>query len=375
MSGRRKIAMFVSNYLPHPGGLEVMVWNLARGLARRHDVVLVTSAYDGVHGVSREDGMTVHRLRAMHVTERVSVPYPIPLGPGLRTALAAAQDADVVHAHGALYAQTLLARRVARRARAPLVLTEHVGFVEYESAVLNAIQRAAWRAVGDHVVRDAHAVVALGARVQEWLTTRLRPDVRFVGNGVDLCAFQRRSLDRRAVRRSFGLPEDDVLVLWAGREAAKKNLDLALAIPRDRFTLVVCGWKRDLDGERLVDLGALPHERMADLYGCVDLLLHTATGEGFPLAVQESVASGLPVVLLWDEGYGRWMRRDVVAAANEPSDVAATLAALVDDPGRRASLAQAGREWAEAHWSWEATVAAYEEIYRDVIDRPRARGR
>ena len=77
----RKIAMFVSNYIPHPGGLEVMVWNLARGLARRHEVVLVTSAYDGVHGISSEDGMTVHRLPAVHLTERFGVPYPVPAGP------------------------------------------------------------------------------------------------------------------------------------------------------------------------------------------------------------------------------------------------------------------------------------------------------
>ncbi len=366
-----KIAMFVSNYLPHPGGLEVMVWNLARGLARRHDVVLVTSAYDGVHGVSQEDGMTVHRLPAVHVTERLSVPYPVPMGPGVRAALSATRGADIVHAHGALYLQTLLARGVARRARAPLVLTEHVGFVEYESASLNAIQRCAWYLVGDPVVRDADAVVARGARVQDWLAQRLRPDVRFVGNGVDLCAFQRRALDRREVRRSFGLPEEGTLVLWAGREAAKKNLDLALGIPRDDFTLVVCGWKRDLVGERLVDLGNIPHERMAALYGCADIMLHTATGEGFPLAVQESVASGLPVVLLWDESYARWMRRDVVAAVEQAANLAPTLVSLAKDPDQRESLARAGRAWAERHWSWEATVAAYEEIYRDVIDRPR----
>jgi glycosyltransferase involved in cell wall biosynthesis len=371
--GAIKIAMFVSNYLPHPGGLEVMVWNLARGLARRHDVVLVTSAYHGVHGVSDEDGMTVHRLPALHVTERLSVPYPVPLGPGVRAAVSAARGADIVHAHGALYLQTLLARGVSRRERVPFVLTEHVGFVEYASASLNAIQRSAWRVVGDPVVRGADAVVALGARVHDWLADRLRPDVRFVGNGVDLCAFQRRALDRRELRRSFGLPEEGTLVLWAGREAAKKNLDLALAIPRDDFTLVVCGWKRDLVGERLVDLGNIPHQRMAALYGCADIMLHTATGEGFPLAVQESVASGLPVVLLWDESYARWMRRDVVAAVDRPANIGPTLVTLVNDPDRREQLAQAGRTWAEAHWSWEATVAAYEEIYRDVIDRPRGR--
>ena len=368
-----RIGMFVSNYLPHPGGLEVMVWNLARGLARRHHVVLVTSAYDGKSGVSDEDGMTVHRLPAVHVTERLSVPYPVPTGRGLRTALRAAAGVDVIHAHGALYAQTLLARRIARRAGVPLVLTEHVGFVSYESGALNAVQRAAWRAIGDPVVTGADAVVALSARVHGWLAARNRPDVRFVGNGVDLKAFRTRDADRRAVRRSFGLPESDTLVLWAGRDAAKKNLDLALGIPRDRFTLVLCGWKRDLTGDRLVDLGNVPHERMTELYGCVDVLLHTATGEGFPLAVQESVASGVPVVLLWDEGYARWMCRDLVAACDAPADVAPTLEALLRDETRRARMAVAGRAWAEEHWSWEATVAAYEEIYRDVIARDRTR--
>ena len=53
--------------------------------------------------------------------------------------------------------------------------------------------------------------------------------------------------------------------------------------------------------------------------------------------------------------------------------MASQLAALVDDAPRRATMAAAGRAWAEEHWSWEATVAAYEEIYRDVIDRARHR--
>ena len=114
-----KIAMFVSNYLPHPGGLEVMVWNLARGLARRHDVVLVTSAYDGVHGVSEEDGMTVHRLPAVHLTERFGVPYPVPVGPGLRAALRDVRERDRSSTRTARSTRrpSLLARWRAARAR------------------------------------------------------------------------------------------------------------------------------------------------------------------------------------------------------------------------------------------------------------------
>ena len=365
----KKIAMFVSNYLPHPGGLEVMVWNLARGLARRNDVVLVTSAYGGVHGVSEEDGMTVHRLPAVHLTERFGVPYPVPAGPGIRAALRAVSGAQVIHSHGALYAQSLLARSLAHRAQVPFVLTEHVGFVQYPSAALNAIQRAAWTTIGTPLVRGADAVVTYNARVHDELERRSGRGVRFVGNGVDFDRFRPRTCEeRRALRRSFGLPEEGVLALFAGRESEKKNLDVLLRAERKDYTLVVCGWERNLVGQALVDLGVVPYARMADLFACADVMLHPASGEGFPLAVQEAVASGLPVALNWDEGYARWMPRTVVAACDAPEDVPRRMSELARDPAKRLALGDAGRAWAKAQWSWDATVKAYERIYDDVAD-------
>jgi glycosyltransferase involved in cell wall biosynthesis len=360
--------MFCHNYLPHPGGVEVMVWNLARGLAERHEVVLVSSAYGGSSGVTREDGIEVHRLPSCHLTERMGVPYPVPLGPGVARALGAAATADVVHAHGALYATTLMARRAARRARAPLVLTEHVGFVEYANPVVNAVQRLAWKAIGDRTVKRSGAVVALSERVLEWLAERAGREVKFVGNGVDFARFRPRSAaERRTLRESFGLPESEVLAIFAGRDSAKKNLDVALAAPRRNFTLVLCGAARGLRADRLIDLGVLPHDRMADLFACVDVMVHPATGEGFPLAVQESIASAVPVVLLWDDGYRRLLPRELVVACDTTSEVAPKLAALTADPARRAALGAAGREWAERHWSWAANVAAYEGIYHEAV--------
>jgi glycosyltransferase involved in cell wall biosynthesis len=363
-----KIAMFAHNYLPHPGGLEVMVWNLARRLADRHEVVLVSSSYGTASGVAREQGMEVHRLPASHLTEGMGVPYPVPFGAGVRAAMHAASGADVVHAHGALYLQTLMARRVARRSRAPLVLTEHVGFVRYARPALNAVQGAAWRAIGDGTLERCAEVVTYNARVHAWLEQRAARTVRYVGNGVDLERFRRRDgEERRALRRSFGLPEDEVIALFVGRDAGKKNLDVVLEAPREGFVLATCGAQRKLRGDALCDLGIVPYERMPDLFGCVDVMVHPASGEGFPLAVQEAIAAGVPVVLLWDEGYARSVPRDVVVACDEVNDVAPALAALARDGARRAALSARGREWATRHWSWAATVAAYEEIYHAGI--------
>jgi D-inositol-3-phosphate glycosyltransferase len=367
--GRRlRIAMFCHNYVPHPGGLEVMVQALSRGLAGRHEVTLVTSAWEGAVGVSREEGMTVHRLPAIHASEPRGVPWPVPTGAGLRAALAAVSNADVVHAHGALYAQTMLAARAARRAGAPLVLTDHVGFVEYRSGLLNAVQRAAWAIVGDRTVRRAAAITTYNDRVQAWLESRYRRPVRYIGNGVDVDRFRPLSpAERRAARQALGLPLDGTLVLFVGRASEKKNVDAVLAMPRDGFTLVTCGAKRDLRLPGVIDLGVLPHARMPELFGACDLMVNPSTGEGFPLAIQEAIAAGLPLAILWDAGYDRWLARDTVAACRTLDDIAPTVRALVVAPAERARLSAAEREWAVTKWSWAATVAAYEDLYRECL--------
>ncbi len=191
-----------------------------------------------------------------------------------------------------------------------------------------------------------------------------------MGNGVDVAAFRPRALEERArLRESFGLPPDKILVLYAARASEKKNLDFVLRIPRDGFHLVVCGWPRGLREDNLTDLGFLPHARMPDLFGCVDLMVHASSGEGLPLAVQEGISSGVPLVLLWDEGYAGWISADAVAVCRSLDELGRNLKALTAAPERRAELARRARAWAESSWSWEATVDGYEALYREALSR------
>ena len=366
-----RVGMLCSNYLPHPGGLEVMVQHLAKGLAKNNEVVLVTSAFDGAIGETIEHGITVHRVPAVHVTERFGIPYPVPFGRELRTALRAVRACDVLHTHGALYAISIQAALLARRCKIPLVLTEHVGFVQYSSHVVNAIQSLAWRAVGNNVVRTARALTTLNTRVQSWLKARYPGrEVHFIGNGVDTALFSPRDAEERsAIRRDLGLPCDRPLVLCVARDSEKKNLDAVLRIPRDNFHLVVCGAKRGLQRDHMTDLGVVPYATMPRLFACADVLIHPATGEGFPLAVQEALASGVATALLWDDGYAASLDARVVAAYDSIEHVDSTLMRLLAEECWRSELAAAGRQWAVDQWSWNATVSAYEGLYADLRAR------
>lgn len=364
-----RVAMFASNYPPHPGGLEIAVRSLASQLAANHEVTVVTTAWHGNAGASREHGVQVIRVPVFHATERAGVPYPLPLGPGVRKAMRQAAGADVVHAHGALYPTTILAARCASKWSVPLVVTEHVGFVTYRSRVLNSIQSVAWNQVGDRIVRRSAAVVSYNSRVGDWLRDRYgRERIRHIGNGVDTDRFRPPLPDeRQRARLELGLPEHEPLVLFVGRETEKKNLRAVLGMKRRGWKLVVCGAQRRRGGDGIIDLGVLPHERMALLLAAVDLMVTPSCGEGFPLAVQEAFASGVPVVLLWDPGYQPSLDRCVPVTVDRVEEIPAAISAVLADSCLRTQIGQRERAWAVRNWRWTATAERYDELYRTVI--------
>lgn len=363
-----RIALFCHNYPPHPGGLEVIVERLASGLGGGHEVVVVTTAWGDHGGVAVEGGVEVHRLGAIHASESAGVPYPVPWRPfEARRALDAAAAADIVHVHGALYATTTLGFMAARRRRRPVVLTEHVGFVDYPSRLLNATQAAAWAVIGDRHLASSARLTAYNDRVRAWLERRAGRPVSFVANGVDCRQFRPMPAEKRRLRAAWGLPPDVPLALFAGRDAPKKRLDLLLGLDRRGYRLVVCGAERGLDEPGVVDLGLVPRERMSELLAACDLLVHPSTGEGFPLAVQEAMAAGLPVVLRWDEGYARSLDRDVVVPVDDDGELPGVIERLAGDAAVRSDYARRAREWAEGNWDWTATVSRYVAIYDEVL--------
>ncbi len=363
------IAMFSHYCPPHAGGIETVVDALASRLSTRHRVTVVSSAWNGDAGVTRDGARTTWRLPAIHASERFGVPYPFPTGSYMREAMADAATADVVHAHGALYAQTMMARRVARQARRPLVLTEHVGWVPYAGAMLQAVQGAAWRLVGDATLAQSRAVVALNARVGDWLAARVPSCTpTLISNGVDLARFLPPTAAERAhARAALGLPADGVLGLFVGRDTPKKRRADVVAAPRAGWTLVLAGAPRSTRADGIVDLGVIAGAQMPLLYHACDFLVHAAEGEGFPLAVQEAMATSLPVALRWDPGYASTLARDVAPGADDIAGTLRAANALAADATLRATVAARGRAWATAHWSWDVTVAAYEALYARVI--------
>jgi len=251
-----------------------------------------------------------------------------------------------------------------------------VGHVPYESPLLNRVESAAIRSIGRMAVRAADAVVVLNRKVgAEIETLGPREPVIVLPNGIDTTLF-RPPLDgeREALRRDLGW-DNTPRVLFVGRLVAKKGIEAALAATaaaEGSFRLVVAGpgplQPQGLSGVDV--LGPIPSERVAELYRAADAFLMPSRGEGFPVAVQEAMTSGLPVVMTDDPGYASHLDGaglGVRFVSPAPQAIAAELQSLLSDRAAWHAAADAVRRHALQVFSWDLASARHELLYDELL--------
>jgi glycosyltransferase involved in cell wall biosynthesis len=269
------------------------------------------------------------------------------------------RGADVVHAHG--YKAGALALPLARLSGTPLVVTWH-----------NAVLAAGW---SGRVGRVLQGVVARGADLTLGASGDLVREARARGaRHAELAPVAAPRLPppgvpRAAYRTELGLPAEAVVVVTVARLAPQKNLELVLDVaaalvdrPEVHFVVAGQGPLHDAlaqrvrrDGSRVRLLGAVAD--MASLLGAADVMLLTSLWEARALVAQEALLAGVPLVSTRVGGIEELVGEAAVLV--ELGDLPAAVAAvadLVDDPGRRAALAEAGRRRA-ASWPDEDQVA------------------
>ncbi len=383
---------------PHVGGIEQVVRHEAEGLtARGHDVtVLTTTAEPGGRCERVPAGSTagydVVRLPAWAPLESHGVPFPLVIpGTATRRLLRGLPRPDVVHAHDLSYPTTWIADRIAARAGVPLVLTQHVSQVEHPSRLVRGSQRAVYAATRG-VAHRAALLIHLNTTVGRFLAEQAGDASRlaFLPNGVDDDLFHPAAGqgERDRLRRAYRLPEG-FLAVFVGRLVPKKGYNVVLdalagsAAPggadgaggTGRACAVAFiggpvppGHARAVPG-RAIHLGERRPDEVADIYRAADAFVLPSRSEGFPLTVQEALASGLPVVTTDDEGYRPYaLDRSGAAILLEPTPAAvrAALTRLAADPARCAEMAFAARRYAVAAFSWERHVEQLEAHYLRV---------
>jgi glycosyltransferase involved in cell wall biosynthesis len=200
-----------------------------------------------------------------------------------------------------------------------------------------------------------------------------------LGRGVDGRLFTptRRSA---ALRTAWGVSEAGLVVLYVGRIASEKNLELAIEAyramrrlrPALRFVIVGDGPLRPALQQAHPDLlfcGTLTGERLATHYASADVFLFPSTTETFGNVTLEALASGLAVVAYDYAAAGMHIVHGETGTLVPYADARAFVAgaaALVGSPETVRQMRRQARA-SVASLEWTRVVERFEALLTEAV--------
>ncbi|SDH64734.1 glycosyltransferase family 4 protein [Pseudomonas panipatensis] len=372
-----RIALISETFPPEINGVANTLGRLAAGLLQLgHRVQVVRPRQSGDDGRHSNDELLLTRG------------WPLPGYPGLQWGQSCLHkllrhwqrlrpDVLYIATEGPL---GLAALRAARRLRIPTLSGFHTNFQQYSAHYgLGPLTRLVTAYLRWFHNRTLRTLVPSASQAVE-LERRGFEHIAQLARGVDGRLFQPGRRDD-ALRRQWGLAEQDIAVLHVGRLAAEKNLallgrtfrQLCVAHPQLKLRLVIVG-----DGPQRAQLAhELPEaifcglqrgEELARHYASGDLFLFPSLSETFGNVVLEALASGLAVVAFDQAAAAQHIRHGYNGALATPGDEADFIDAaswLLDDREHLRHLRLNARQHA-GRLEWGSIVERFEGYLLDA---------
>lgn len=298
------------------------------------------------------------------------------------------REIDLASDIAAVYALTRLLKRLR-----PDILHVH-------SSKAGAVGRAAARLAGVPVIYSTHGVSFLRTDIGRLISAlfyALEWFLGLLGNVTVACSPSELNAMRRIPGRKIAIPNgidmttipprsperqhQGLEIALCGRITAQKNPQLACAIaeaspPEWRWTWLGGG---DLEDKvrthgRINVAGWLSRAEVLTKLGTADVMVHTSSWEGLPIAVLEGMALGLPVVVtdvvgnrdLIQTGKNGFVARNVL-------EFLTALETLAENPQLRRTMGEAGRARVMREYDQDRLRTRWLGLYEEIVTAGRKR--
>jgi glycosyltransferase involved in cell wall biosynthesis len=297
---------------------------------------------------------------------------------------------DVVHTHSSKAG--IIGRHAARRAKVPVVIhTVHgLAFTASTHRAINYFYELLERRAApltDRIVCVADAMrdqsLAAGIGTAEQYVT--------IYSGMETVPFVHPPRAPADVRRELGLQPDHVVVgtiarlfhLKGHEDLLRAAPELCRKLPQLRFLWIGDGilrqtFEKQMErmglSDRFVLTGLVPPQKVPELTGAMDLLVHPSRREGLARALPQAALAGKPVVAYDIDGNREGMidiHTGYIVPAFDANLLAEKIAFLADNPDVRTEMGAQGREFALRRFDANVMVAALEKLYADLLAKKR----
>jgi len=239
---------------------------------------------------------------------------------------------------------------------------------------------------GKKLVKEAQVIIATSeSEKEELLNQRINEGkIFFRRNGINLSEFDPLP-SKGAFREQLGLSKTELLILYLGRIAKIKNLDLLikafadLDLPQSR--LIIVG-PDDRDGslneilrlrralglkERVTLIGPLYGKERIQALVDADVLVLPSQSENFGNVAAEAVACGTPVVVTERCGIAPYIKDQVGLVVKPDKDEIRKAIYRILTNKELYKRFRKNTSWVKKEFSWEEPIRQMEELYKGII--------
>ena len=364
-----KILLFSTAYLPHLGGAELAVKEIADRLAGVEFDLITAKLKRGLPDFERIGNMNVYRIGAGN-------PFlDKPLLPNLGFIKAVnfhkKKKYDLVH--GVMASQGSAAAYLFKLfyPKVPFVLTLQEGDLGRNSPFDRFWQR--------RIIKKADAITAISGYLGEFAKRyNKKAPLHIVPNGVDLKMFETQS--QRSEKK------DIKKIITVSRLVRKNGIDVLIRAVKElklndcRLQIVGYGEERKkleklarkLGLEDRVDFFAnATHDEIVPYLANADVFVRPSRSEGLGSAFLEAMAAGIPIIGTKVGGIPDFLedgKTGLFSKADDPEDLAEKMGMVLGDETLSRKLSENGRKLVEERYNWDRIAALMKGVYEKTVN-------
>lgn len=363
-----KITIFVSHTYPYIGnGIGNVAQKQAEILSLRgHEISLVSSNLPKTENTFTHNGVKHIKLPGVYFLEKFHIPVPIYIFNFQVIKLI--MSSDIIHIHDCVYPSSFLAAIIAKVFNKKIILTQHVAFVKYPSYIINFIQKIAYATIGRITFILSDKIIYFNPNVKKLIKSYKKEIL--IPNGVDLQLFH-PSANGEVIRnrKKLHLPLNQKIILFVGRLVPKKGYKLIFEARNTKYLLLFVGngevpehMKND---KNVIFLPAQKQTDLALLYRLSDIFILPSYGEGFPLSIQEAMASGLPIITSKENIFDKSINF-IKTIDLDSNAIQTAIIEIISHPKLAATMADKSYRYANANYDWKKNIDKLLKLYTQI---------